>query len=86
MDTRQKQIIADCEASGEDEIRRRYNASEISAPRDQRLVKGWLREREASRCDAREEKALKIARRVKTISIIGIIVSAIIAIMVFIFQ
>lgn len=49
MDERQKQILTECESLGEEEVRRRLYASEYSAPRDQRLVEGWLRDKESSR-------------------------------------
>jgi len=49
MDERQKQIITECESLGEEEVRRRLYASEYTAPRDQRLVEGWLRDKESFR-------------------------------------
>ena len=86
MDEQQKQIIAECESFGEDEVRRRFYASEYTAPRHRSLVEGWLRDKESSRRDAREEKILSIARQAKTIAIIAIILSTIIAIVVPIVQ
>jgi len=53
MDERNKQIIADCELSGEDEVRRRFNNGEYTAPRDQLLINGWLREKELIRQEAK---------------------------------
>lgn len=86
MDERQKQIIAECESFGEEEVRRRLHASEYSAPRDHTLVEGWLRDKESSRRDAREEKALSIARQAKIIAIIAIVLSTTIAVVVPIVQ
>ncbi len=63
MDEQNKQIISDCESSGEDEVRRRFNNGEYSAPHHLLLINGWLREKELIRQEskiAENEKKAKL--------------------------
>ena len=63
MDQRQSEILANCEALGEAEVRRRYFASEYSAERDRLMVEGWLSSKEAARQEAfNTEQALTAQR------------------------
>ena len=84
MDERQSQILRECERFGENEVRRRLYAGEYSAPRDQALIQGWLRdiavERERKLSDireARDKEMILLTRSVRRIAICAMIIAII---------
>jgi hypothetical protein len=87
MEERQKNIIIKCESLGEEEVRRRYYASEYGADRDRLLVKGWLSSKEISRLDTSDlenksiaRQALQVANRANIIATIAAVAAIIAAV------
>jgi len=76
MDDRQKQMIAECESFGEDEVRCRFYAGEYNAPRDRLLVEGWLQEKESTKNLLLQNKNASIQKWILRLTIAILILAA----------
>ena len=77
MEERQERIIEDCESLGENEVRRRFYASQYSADRDRLLIEGWLSSKEAARRETSEQENKSIARKTLGVTVVAAIAAII---------